>query len=165
MYLWASDLVFNITWTEDNRGLRMKYCLMGRETVYLGRYIINGVKWKEQKCGENHLKVQWSEVRWSVVMCSKGLSNRVSNTIRRYIDHINTIRRYIDHINTIRRCIDHINTIRRCIDHIDTIRRYIDHINTIRRYIDHMKFATYMAFSFITFFHVLLFPFFIIVCT
>ena len=26
--------------------------------------IINGVKLKEQKCGENHLKVQWSEVRW-----------------------------------------------------------------------------------------------------
>jgi len=30
--------------------------------------IVNGVKWKEWKGGENRLKVQWSEVRWSVVM-------------------------------------------------------------------------------------------------
>jgi hypothetical protein len=27
--------------------------------------IINGVKWKEQKCGDNSLKVEWSEVGWN----------------------------------------------------------------------------------------------------
>ena len=35
--------------------------------------------------------------------------------------------------------------------------------NIISRYIDQMKFAAYMAFSFITVFRVLLVPFFIIV--
>jgi len=33
-------------------------------------------------------------------------------------------------------------------------------LNIVRRYIDHTKFAVYMAFSFTTFFNVLLVPFF-----
>jgi len=36
--------------------------------------------------------------------------------------------------------------------------------NIIRRYIDHMKCSARMAFPFTIFFHVLLVPFFIIVC-
>jgi len=33
--------------------------------------------------------VGWSVVEWSVVKCSKGLSNGLSNIIRRYVDNMN----------------------------------------------------------------------------
>ena len=36
--------------------------------------------------------------------------------------------------------------------------------NIISKYVEHMKFAAHMSFSFTIFFHVLLVPFFIIVC-
>jgi hypothetical protein len=40
-------------------------------------------KWEEVKCRQ----MEWSIVGWSVVKCSEGLSNRVSNIISIYIDH------------------------------------------------------------------------------
>ena len=36
--------------------------------------------------------------------------------------------------------------------------------NIIRKCTDHVKFATYMAVWFITSFHIILFPFFVVVC-
>jgi len=40
------------------------------------------VKWSDRK-------FKWGEVLTSVVKCSEHLSNRMSNIIRRYIDHMN----------------------------------------------------------------------------
>jgi len=73
--------------------------------VYLGKVKMRG-------CEMSTSVVKWGVVGWNVVKCIEGLSNRVSNIIRRYID---------------------------C-----------------------MKFAAYMAFSFIIFFHILSVPFYYI---
>jgi hypothetical protein len=45
---------------------------------------LNERKWSVDKCSE----VEWSIVGWSVVKKIEGISNRVSNIIRRYIDHM-----------------------------------------------------------------------------
>jgi hypothetical protein len=56
--------------------MRGYWCVVG--------WSLNERKWSVGKCSE----VEWRVVRRSVVKCSEGLSNRVSNIIRRYIGHM-----------------------------------------------------------------------------
>ena len=56
----------------------------GRIEVRGRRRSLSERKWSVDKCSEVELRV----VGWSVVKCSEGLSNRVSNIIRRYIGHV-----------------------------------------------------------------------------
>jgi hypothetical protein len=75
-YIWDTSLVLyrarGSSGVSIRKELHQGYLHLFSSNVIklIRKVIINGVKWNEQKSGENSLKAQWSKVRWSEVKCS-----------------------------------------------------------------------------------------------